>query len=265
MRSLHSDVLKNSWVSTVEASRFDEATAYATFDRHTFGDMKPYAYKTADYGKTWTSLNVQENGAIGYAHVIKEDTVDSNLLFLGTELGLWISYDGGTDTGRSTSASNFPSAAVRDIVVQARESDLVLATHGRGIWIIDDISPLRALTPDLMAKDAVLLEGRPAIQYFQANGGWAEGDETFNGPGRPGGCIHHLLPEGPPHFRRPEDRDSRLGWQVGGHGPGQQASWAKPCHLVDAAESSDCSRRLRVLCLPPPRACGLCPAPTPSR
>ena len=86
---------KNSWVSTVEASRFDEATAYATFDRHTFGDMKPYAYKTTDYGKTWTSLNVQENGVVGYAHVIKEDTVDANLLFLGTELGLWISYDGG--------------------------------------------------------------------------------------------------------------------------------------------------------------------------
>ena len=61
----------------------------------------------------------------------------------------------------------------------------MLATHGRGIWIIDDISPLRALTPDLMAKDAALLQGRPAIQYFQANGGWAEGDETFNGPSRP--------------------------------------------------------------------------------
>jgi photosystem II stability/assembly factor-like uncharacterized protein len=86
---------KNSWVSTIEASRFDEATAYATFDRHTFGDMKPYAYKTTDYGKTWTSLNVQENGALGYAHVIKEDTVDPNLLFLGTELGLWISVDAG--------------------------------------------------------------------------------------------------------------------------------------------------------------------------
>jgi hypothetical protein len=175
---------KNSWVSTVEASRFDEATAYATFDRHTFGDMKPYAYKTTDYGKTWTSLNVQENGAVGYAHVIKEDSVDPNLLFLGTEMGLWVSYDGGTHWAQYK-ATNFPAAAVRDIAVQARDSDLVLATHGRGIWIIDDISPLRALSPDLMAKEAVLLEGRPAIQYFQANGGWAEGDETFNGPSRP--------------------------------------------------------------------------------
>ena len=175
---------KNSWVSTIEASRFDEATAYATFDRHTFGDMKPYAYKTTDYGKTWTSLNVQENGVVGYAHVIKEDTVDPNLLFLGTEFGLWISVDGGQHWAQYK-ASNFPSVAVRDLVVHPRESDLVLATHGRGIWIIDNISPLRSLTPDLMAKDATLIEGPPAIQYFNANGGWAEGDESFNGPSRP--------------------------------------------------------------------------------
>ena len=175
---------KNSWVSTVEASRYDEGTAYATFDRHTFGDMKSYAYKTTDYGKNWASLNVQENGVVGYAHVIKEDTVNANLLFLGTEMGLWISSDGGTHWAQYK-ATNFPSAAVRDIAIQARDSDLVLATHGRGIWIIDDISPLRALTPDLMAKDAVLLQGRQAIQYVQANGGWAEGDEAFNGPGRP--------------------------------------------------------------------------------
>jgi photosystem II stability/assembly factor-like uncharacterized protein len=174
---------KYSWVSTIEASRFDEAVAYATFDRHTFGDMKPYAYKTTDYGKTWTSLNLQENGVLGYAHVIKEDTVDPNLLFLGTEFGLWISVDGGQHWAQYK-ASNFPSVAVRDLVVHSRESDLVLATHGRGIWIIDDISPLRALTPDLMAKDAALVQGPPAIQYLNTNGGWPEGDESFNGPSR---------------------------------------------------------------------------------
>jgi hypothetical protein len=171
-------------VSTIEASRFDEGTAYATFDRHTVGDMNPYAYKTTDYGKTWTSLHVQENGALGYAHVIKEDTIDPNLLFLGTEFGLWISVDGGQHWGQYK-GSNFPAVAVRDLVVPSRESDLVLATHGRGIWIIDDISPLRALTPDLMAKDATLIEGPPAVQYLNANGGWPEGDESFNGPSRP--------------------------------------------------------------------------------
>jgi len=175
---------RNSWVSTVEASRFDEATAYATFDRHTFGDIKTYAYKTTDYGKTWTSLKMQESGVFGYAHVIKEDAVDPNLLFLGTEFGLWISVDDGQHWAQYK-GSDFPAVAVRDIVVHPRESDLVLATHGRGIWIIDDISPLRALAPDLMAKDAALIEGRPAIQYFNANGGWPAGDETYIGPTRP--------------------------------------------------------------------------------
>ena len=174
---------KNSWVSTVAASRFDEATAYATFDRHNFGDMKPYAYKTTDFGKTWAALPVQESGARGYAHVIAEDSKNPNLLFLGTEFGLWISVDGGQRWAQYK-GSNFPAVAVRDIVVQARENDLVLATHGRGIWVIDDISPLRALNADLMSKEATLLPGR-AIQYFQAGGGWAEGDESFTGRNRP--------------------------------------------------------------------------------
>jgi photosystem II stability/assembly factor-like uncharacterized protein len=174
---------KNSWVSTVEASRFDEATAYVTFDRHTFGDMNPYAYKTTDYGKTWTALPVQESSVRGYAHVIKEDTVKPELLFLGTEFGVWISVDGGQHWAQYK-GSNFPAAAVRDIAVQPRESDLVLATHGRGIWVIDDISPLRALTPDVMAKEATLIPGK-AIQYFDAGGGWAEGDEAFSGRNRP--------------------------------------------------------------------------------
>jgi photosystem II stability/assembly factor-like uncharacterized protein len=175
---------KNSWVSTIEASRFDEATAYGTFDRHTFGDMKPYAYKTTDYGKTWTALPVQESGVRGYAHVIEEDTKDPNLLFLGTEFGLWISVDGGQHWAQYK-GSDFPSVAVRDIVVHPREGDLVLATHGRGIWIVDDISALRELTPDLMSKAATLIPGRPAIQYFDASGGWAEGDDTFRGRNRP--------------------------------------------------------------------------------
>ena len=179
-----SSLAKNSWVSTIEASRFDEATAYATFDRHTYGDITPYAYKTTDYGKTWTALPLQQSGVRGYAHVIKEDTVDSNLLFVGTEFGLWVSVDGGQRWAQYK-GSDFPAVAVRDIAVQTREGDLVLATHGRGIWIIDDISPFRALTPELMSKEASLIAGRPARQYFEAGGGWPEGSETFRGRNRP--------------------------------------------------------------------------------
>jgi photosystem II stability/assembly factor-like uncharacterized protein len=175
---------KCSWVSTIEASRFDEATAYATFDRHSYGDLKPYVYKTTDYGQTWTALPAQENGVRGFAHVIKEDTVNRNVLFLGTEFGLWISVDGGQRWAQYK-GSDFPAVAVDDIAVHTRESDLVLATHGRGIWITDDISPLRSLTPDVMAKEAALIPVRPVVQYFNARGGWSEGNETFSGRPRP--------------------------------------------------------------------------------
>ncbi len=177
----------NSWVSTIAASRFDEADAYATFDRHTYGDMAPYAYKTTDYGKTWTSLNLAENGVKGYAHVITEDPVDPSVLYVGTEFGLWISVDDGAHWAQYK-GSNFPAVAVRDIVVQPKTSDLVLATHGRGIWIIDNIAPLRSLTPDFMTKNAVVLDGK-AIQYFNSNGGWPQGDEAFVAPERPSDAM----------------------------------------------------------------------------
>src|SRR5205809_5876325 len=86
---------RNSWVSWVEASRYDAGTAYAAFDRHSFGDMTPTVYRTTDYGKTWKRIVSPEQGVRGYAHVIKEDSVEKNLLFVGTEFSLWISLDGG--------------------------------------------------------------------------------------------------------------------------------------------------------------------------
>ncbi|MGI9101947.1 MAG: WD40/YVTN/BNR-like repeat-containing protein [Terriglobales bacterium] len=173
---------KGSWITWVEASRFSENTAYATFDRHVYGDLTPYVKKTTDFGKTWTALPTQ--GVRGYAHVIREDTKDPNLLFLGTEFGLWISVDGGQRWAQYK-GSNFPAVAVRDLVVHPRDSDLVLATHGRGIWIVDDISPLRALTPEIMAKDAAFLPNPAAVQYIRAFGGWPEGDDSYEGPSRP--------------------------------------------------------------------------------
>ncbi|MGB7845525.1 MAG: hypothetical protein WBL63_07910 [Candidatus Acidiferrum sp.] len=179
---------KASWVSWVEASVYDPATAYAVFDRHTFGDMNPYAYKTTDYGKTWRPVVAAESGVRGYAHVVKEDTVSPNLLFLGTEFGLWVSPDGGKHWAQYK-GRNFPCVAVRDLVVQSRDSDLVVATHGRGIWIIDDITPLRHLTPDVMTKEAAFLPGRPAQQRINTFGGWAEGSAAFAGPNPPNGAL----------------------------------------------------------------------------
>jgi photosystem II stability/assembly factor-like uncharacterized protein len=179
---------KASWVSWVEASRCDAAAAYATFDRHTFGDMAPYLYKTTDYGQTWTPLTGSQSGVRGYAHVIKEDTVSPNLLFLGTEFGLWISLDGGAHWAQYK-GGHFPDVAVRDVAVQPRDSDLVLATHGRGIWIVDDITPLRSLTPQVMSQEAAFLPSRPVQQRLNASGGWSEGDASFSGPNPPDGAV----------------------------------------------------------------------------
>jgi hypothetical protein len=116
--------------------------------------------------------------------VIKEDNVNPNLLFLGTEFGLWISVDGGQGWAQYK-GSSFPAVAVRDIFIHPRTSDLILATHGRGIWIVDDISPLRALTPDMMSEYAAFLPIPPAVQWMETSGGWSEGDATFVGPNHP--------------------------------------------------------------------------------
>ncbi len=179
---------KGAWVSWVEASRYDAATAYATFDRHTYGDVSPWAYRTTDYGKSWTRIVGPASGVRGYAHVIREDTVKPTLLFLGTEKGLFISVDGGGQWAEFK-GGEFPSVAVRDLVVQPRENDLVIGTHGRGIWIVDDLTPLRALGPEVLAKDAAFLPGRPVQQRMGAVGGWVEGDAAFVGENPPGGAV----------------------------------------------------------------------------
>jgi len=172
---------KNAWVSSIEAGHFEPGTAYATFDLHTFGDMRPFAYKTADFGKTWTPLVAEGNAMRGYAHVVKEDLVNKDLLFVGTEQGLWISIDGGKQWAQYKGAE-LPNVAVRDIVIHPRDHDLIIATHGRGIWIVDDITPLRALTPETLSKEAIFVQAKPSVQSISGGGGWANGDAVFVGP-----------------------------------------------------------------------------------
>jgi photosystem II stability/assembly factor-like uncharacterized protein len=181
---------KGSWVNWVQASGFDAATAYAAFDRHTFGDLAPYVYVTRDFGKTWVALVTPQEpkGVRGYAHVIKEDTVDKSLLFLGTEFGLWLSVDSGAHWGQFK-GGDIPPVAVRDVAVQPRDNDLVLATHGRGIWIIDDITPLRQLTPELLAKDLTFVSARPVQQRIEANGGAPTGAAAFIGDDPIAGAV----------------------------------------------------------------------------
>ncbi|MFL6604763.1 MAG: WD40/YVTN/BNR-like repeat-containing protein [Steroidobacteraceae bacterium] len=183
-------VPKAAWVSWIQASSFAAGTAYVALDRHTVGDMAPYVYVTTDFGKTWTPLATPKDakGVRGYVHVIKEDTVDPQLLFAGTEFGLWISTDRGSHWAQFK-GGHIPAVAVRDIAIQPRDNDLVLATHGRGIWIVDDITPLRHLTPELTTQEAAFVSARPAQQRIEALGGWPSGAATFKGDDPAAGAV----------------------------------------------------------------------------
>ena len=180
----------NSWVSWVQASNYDAGTAFVAFDRHTFGDLAPYIYKTTDYGKSWTALVSPKDakGLRGYVHVIKEDTVKPDLLFAGTEFGLWVSTDGGAHWAQFK-GGDFPAVAVRDVAVQTRDASLVLATHGRGIWIIDDLTPLRALDAKMLDSEVAFVPVKPNQQRFEVFGGWVDGDAAFNGQNPRGGAT----------------------------------------------------------------------------
>lgn len=171
---------KSAWVTSIEASHFAEGTAYATFDLHTFGDMRPFVYKTSDFGKTWVSLVRSDGPVRGFAHVVKEDLVNKDLLFAGTEFGLWVSLDGGVQWAQYK-GGDLPNVPVRDLAIHPRDHDLIIATHGRGIWIIDDITPLRALTTETLAKEADFIQAKATVQRLPAGGGWVNGDAAFVG------------------------------------------------------------------------------------
>lgn len=179
---------RNAWVSSIDAGHFDEGTAYATFDLHMFGDLRPFVYRTTDFGKTWVSVAPANGRMRGYAHVVKEDLVNRDLLFVGTEFGLWVSLDGGKQWAQYK-GGDLPSVAVRDLAIHPRDHDLVIATHGRGIWIIDDISPLRTLTPATLVKEAEFVQSRPVVQSIPASGGWYTGDAAFVGANPPDQAV----------------------------------------------------------------------------
>jgi photosystem II stability/assembly factor-like uncharacterized protein len=178
----------DSWVSWVEASRHDAGTAYVTVDRHTSGDFTPMLYRTRDYGRSWTRLVGPGQGVEGYAHVIREDRQRPDILYLGTESGLFVSVDGGAHWARFR-PNNFPAVAVRDIALPNTEDDVVLATHGRGIWVIDDVSPLRALNPTTLSAAASLIPSAPQQMRIETFGGWAEGDAAYSGENPPQGAV----------------------------------------------------------------------------
>ena len=187
-------VPKNTWVYHIEASVHDENTAYVVFDGHTSGDMKAYAFKTTDLGKTWTNI-IPNDDVTGFIRNIQEDYVNKDLLFLGTELGLYITINGGDKWSKFT--KNVPPVAIHYIELQANTNDLVMGTHGRGVIIIDDISPLREINETNLSKKLYFFERDEfEIQEF---GGFADnfGRETqFIGANPSLSCqIQYLLPK----------------------------------------------------------------------
>ena len=154
-------VPKETHVSRVEASHFDAGTAYVTFDGHRTDDHKPYVFKTTDFGQTWASISA--NLPEGNVNVIREDPKNRNLLYLGTEYAMYVSLDGGKEWKRFM--NGLPTVRIDDILVHPRDNDLILGTHGRSIYIMDDISALQQMTPEAMKGDAAVFDIRPAVAW----------------------------------------------------------------------------------------------------
>ncbi len=153
------------WCSRIEASHFDVGTAYASFDGHQTDDYEPYVFKTTDFGKTWKPT--KGNLPFGWVRVVREDLKNKNLLFVGTEFGIFASLDGGI--GWFSLKNNLPTVTVYDIAIHPRTNDLIIGTHGRGVWIMDDISFLQEMTPEVLAKDSHLFGVSPATAVYMSS------------------------------------------------------------------------------------------------
>ncbi len=167
---------RKTWVYHIEASVHGKGTAYAVFEGHSRGDMKPYALKTTDYGKTWKSIISDDIDPKAFVRNIQEDYENEDLLFLGTEFGLYISIDGGKNWSQFT--NNMPPVAVHFIDLQKRTNDLVMGTHGRGVIIIDDISPLRQLTPEILNEEVHFFDTKPFAMTEDSGFSGSFGTET---------------------------------------------------------------------------------------
>jgi len=151
-------------VSNIEPSRFEAGTCYLTVDFHQVNNRDPYVFKTSDYGKTWKSISSDiPRSVFSYAHCVREDPVRKGMLYLGTENAIYVSFNDGKNW--LPLQTNLPPAPVHWLVVQDHFNDLVVATYGRGFWIMDDITPLQQLVPDVLKSDAYLFALRPAYRF----------------------------------------------------------------------------------------------------
>ncbi len=167
--------VKGQWINRIEASRFDAQVAYLVVDAHRGAGYAPFVYRTADGGRTWQDIaaNLPKDGP---AKVIREGVKNPNLLFVGTEFGLFMSLDRG---GNWVKFGGLPTVAVDDLVIHPRDLDLVIGTHGRSLFIIDDIRPLEEMTPENVVKDAFLAAPRPAYGAIPLSGWKDSAGTTF--------------------------------------------------------------------------------------
>jgi photosystem II stability/assembly factor-like uncharacterized protein len=187
-------VPETTYVSRVVFSRHNEGTIYATLDGHRSNDFRPYAMRSTDYGRTWTPVtgNLPDGHSL---HVIREHPRQANLLFVGSEFGVFVTVDGGTKWTQLR--SGIPAAPVHDLAIQARENDLVVGTHGRGVFILDDLTPLEHLARARQATTAFLFPVRDAL-LLQPNNSRSTGMGTSGFTGQnpaPGARIAYLLNE----------------------------------------------------------------------
>ncbi len=184
-------------VSSIDASRYAAGTAYVTVDFHQVNNRDPFAYKTTDYGKTWKAIvHGIPQSMLSYAHCILEDPVRRGLLYLGTENAMYVSFDDG-EIWRPLQM-NLPHAPVYGMVVQEHFNDLVIGTYGRGFWILDDITPLQQLTPQVLASDLHLFSPRPAYRFRQiTNDSVIREDEPSAGQDPPYGAVINYYVKAP--------------------------------------------------------------------
>ena len=183
------DIPEATWVAHIEPSKFEGSTAFVVLDDHRRGNWTTYVFRTDDYGRNWKNLATDE--IRGFAHVIEQDPIEPDLLFLGTEFGMYVSLNAGENWVKWT--HGLPTAPFRALMVHGRDHDLVAGTHGRGAYILDDIRPLRELASDPGIADRALhaFEIPPAYQATMAEplGYRSTGDAMFFGENRPYGAL----------------------------------------------------------------------------
>lgn len=185
-------------VRHIEPSRYDAGSAYLIVDAHQENNRDPWVYKTGDFGKTWKLIVTGiPKSPLSYAHIIREDPVRRGLLYLGTENALYVSLDDGEHW--APLQSNLPHAPVYGLVIQEHFNDLVIATYGRGFWILDDLSPLQRLTPEITTANASLFAPRPAYRFREIAGNVSVNDDPTAGVNPPyGAAINYWLKSAPP-------------------------------------------------------------------